>query len=239
MNKTKFLVATIALLFSTISLSAQSLSDIVSAVSSSSSTSSTVSDIVSSVTGGLTVSASSIAGEWDYVEPAVELSSESLLTSAAGSVVSSQIESKLDTYCSKVGISAGQFAYVFSSDGTFTSNIGSKSLGGTYTVDSDNSTITLNYTAISSISIGSLTASTTLTSTSLSLLFPADKLLTLFSAVASASGSSELATLSALTEQYDGISLGFSLSGEAVTTTSSSTTSSTVQSAVSALSNLF
>ncbi len=231
MNRSKFLVAAVAMLLSSLSLKAQSLTDIISSTS--------VSDIVSSVTGGLTITSSNIVGEWNYVEPAVELTSESLVSSAAGTVVSSQIESKLDSYCSKVGITAGDFAFVFSSDNTFTSNIGSKSLGGSYSVDGTNGTITLNYSAVSSINVGSLTATATLTSTSLSLLFPADKLLSLFSALASSSSDSDLQLLSSLSEQYDGINIGFMLSGQVVTESSTSSTASQVESAVSAISKFF
>ncbi|MFI3333237.1 MAG: DUF4923 family protein [Rikenellaceae bacterium] len=231
MNRSKLLLVAVAMLLSSVSLRAQSITDLISSGS--------VSDVVTSVTGGLTISSSNIVGEWNYVEPAVELSSESLVSSAAGTVVSSQIESKLDTYCSKVGITSGDFAFVFNSDNTFTSNIGSRSLGGSYSVDGTSGTITLKYSAVSSINIGSLTASTTLTSTSLSLLFPADKLLSLFSALASSSSDGDLQLLSSLSEQYDGISIGFMLSGKVATDSSTSSTASQVESAVNAISKFF
>ncbi len=230
MNKTKVFSAVFALMFSCASLNAQSFKDIL--------TSSTTSDVVSSVTGGLTITDSNIVGTWKYVEPAVELKSDSALSNAAGSLASSQIEDKLNKYCSKVGITAGKFAFVFNSDGTFTSNVGSKSLGGSYSVDSETGKITLSYKAINTIKIGTLTASTTLTSNSLALLFPADNLLKLLSAVASVSSRAELQLVKTITEQYNGVGVGFSFSGK-VATTSAASTATDVKNAVNAISKFF
>ncbi|MFI3285871.1 MAG: DUF4923 family protein [Rikenellaceae bacterium] len=227
MNRSKLLFATFALFISSFSLHAQSLSDIISAASSS--------DVVSSVTGGITLSNDKIVGEWDYVQPAVELDSDSVVSTAAGSLVSSQIEAKLSTYCTKVGIKAGSFAFVFGSGNTFTSNIGSKQLSGTYTIDAESGTITFNYSA-STLNIGKLTANATLTSSSLSLLFNADKLLSLFSALGSSSNE-ELQLLSSLSEQYNGLKLGFELKGEVVE--SASSTTDKVESAIDAVSKWF
>ncbi|MFR9533944.1 MAG: DUF4923 family protein [Rikenellaceae bacterium] len=229
MKKNVSFWAVAMLLFCSSAVKAQSLSDIVSSISSS--------DVVTAVTGGSSVTVSSVTGEWKYVNPAVELTSDSVLSSAAGTVVSSQLESKLSDACSKVGIEEDVFAFVFSSDQTFTSNIKTKDLSGTYTVDTDKSQITLKYSAIGSTSIGSLTADVTLSGTSMSLLFSADKLLSLLSAVSSVSSNTTLSTISALADQYDGIKLGFELEGESTTTTS--TTSSAVSAAASALSKLF
>ncbi len=232
MNRSKLFVATLMLLFTTSTLSAQSLSDLFS--------SSSVEDVITTVTGGTTLSAAKIVGEWDYVQPAVELSSDSIVSTAAGSVVSSQIETKIESVCSKVGISSSSFAFVFSSDGSFTSNIGSKQLGGSYSVDADAGEITLTYSAVSSINIGSLTASATLTSSSLSLLFPADKLLSLLSALGSSSSNSEIELLSSLVSEYNGMNLGFELAGEAAEdSTEESSTASKIEDAVSTISKWF
>lgn len=229
MNKLISVVAATILMFSSVSLRAQSISDLLSGTS--------VTDVITSVTGGTTVTSSSIVGEWDYSAPAVELTSDSILSSAAGTVVASQLESKLEDLYTKVGIKSGAFSFVFSSDLTFTSDIGSKSLGGTYTVDESAGQVTLNYGVLNSITIGKLTADVTLTSSSLSLLFSADKLLDLVSAVASVSSNDSLALVSSLVDQYDGVKLGFELSGEAATTTTD--TSSAIEAAASAISKWF
>ncbi len=224
MNKKFSVVAAFMLLFSFSAAKAQSLSDIISSVS--------VTDVVSSVTGGSSITVSSVTGEWDFVGSAVALSSDSILSSAAGTVATSQIESKLDAVFEKVGIESGVFSFTFNSDQSFTSTLKSKNLSGTYTVDTDNSQITLSYSTI-----GKLTANVSLVGTSMSLLFDADKLLSLVSALSSvASSNTTLSTLSTLADQYDGVQVGFELSGQSTTT---STTSTAVEAAASALSKLF
>ncbi len=232
MNKTISFVATLVLLLGSSALKAQSLSDLFSSTSAT--------DVVASVTGGSSITASNVEGEWDYVSPAVELSSDNVLTSAAGAVVTSQLESKLSDVCTKAGIEAGTFAFVFNSDMTFTSNVKGKNLGGSYTVDADNGTITLNYGVYNTITIGSLTANVTLVSSSMSLLFAADKLLDLISAISTVSSNDTIATVAALAEQYNGVKMGFELNGGS---TSTSTTSTAVEAATSAatsaLSKLF
>ncbi|MFI3281355.1 MAG: DUF4923 family protein [Rikenellaceae bacterium] len=228
MKKTIFFIASMILLFGSTALKAQSISDLFSSTS--------VTDVVASVTGGTTLSSSNVTGEWNYVSPAVELSSDSVLTSAAGAVATSQIESELSDLCTKVGIEPGTFAFVFNDDLTFTSNVKSRDLSGTYTIDSTNSQITLKYSALGTISIGTLTADTTLIGDSMSLLFNADKLLSLISAIGSISSNESVQLLSSLAEQYDGVKLGFELATES---TVEESTTSAVESAVSAISKWF
>lgn len=168
---------------------------------------------VTSATGGSSVSAESLEGTWTYTNPAVQMESDNTLKSVAGSVVTSGVEEKLQEYCSKVGIEEGSFNYVFSSDGSFTSTVNSKTLKGTYTVDTDESTVTFNYTlGSSSVSLKNLTASVVLSGSDLTLLFDADKLMSLLSTISSITNSSTLSALNSLVEEYDGMMVGFDFS---------------------------
>lgn len=171
-----------------------------------------VSTVVSTVTGGTTLSTSSIAGTWTYSGPAVELSSSSTLSSIAGSLATSTIEDKISTYYSAVGITSGSFSFTFGSDNSFSCTLKSKNLSGTYSLDSANDQITLTFSAASTVNLGSMTANISLSGSSLSLLFDADKLLELVSAVASVSDNSSLQTVNSLLENYDGVMIGFELS---------------------------
>lgn len=166
-----------------------------------------VSSVVTAVTGGTTVSASSIAGTWTYDNPAVEFESDNVLKSAAASLTTSSIEDKLAALCTKAGIKQGSFSFTFDSSGSFTCAVSGKNLSGTYTIG--DGTIILKFTAVSSINIGTLTAQTTLSGSTLSLLFQADALLSFISKVASVSGSDTLSAITTITDQYDGILLGF------------------------------
>ena len=181
--------------------------------SKSSSILSAVKSAVTAATGGSTVSAESIEGTWTYTNPAVQMESDNTLKSVAGSVVTSSVEEKLQEYCSKIGIEEGVFNYVFSSDGSFTSALKSTTLKGTYTVDSDASTITFKYTAgSSSFSLKSITANVVLSGNELTLLYDADKLISLLSAISSVTNNSSLTSLTSLLNEYDGMLVGFDFS---------------------------
>lgn len=170
----------------------------------------TVSTVVSSVTGGSTVTTSSISGTWTYASPAVEFESDNALTSAAASLTTSSIETKLASLYTKAGIKQGAFSFTFNSDSSFSCTVSGKSLSGTYSING--SALTLNFTAVSSINLGSLTTQTTLSGSSLSLLFQADELLTFVSKVASISSNDTLSAISSIIDQYNGLKLGFDLS---------------------------
>lgn len=201
----KILMLSVAMVVSLFSgeLKAQSwLSNLVS--------SDVVSDVVSTVTGGTTVSSSTIAGTWNYDNPAVEFESDNVLKSAAASLTTSSIEDKLAALCTKAGIKQGSFSFTFDSASSFSCTVSGKNLSGTYSISGE--TIALKFTAVSSINIGTMTAQTSLSGSSLSLLFQADALLSFISKVASVSGSDTLSAITTITDQYDGILLGFEFS---------------------------
>lgn len=203
MKRVKVLLLSTVVFLGTTSANAASISDLLN--------SSTVQSVVSAVTSGTTATAASIAGTWSYSGSAVELESDNFLTSAAGSVATSQVESKLDTYCAKVGITSGTFSFTFGSDNSFSCTCSSKSISGTYELNSDGDQITLNFAAISTISLGSINAKISLSSSNLLILFDADKLLDIISTVSSATDNSSLQTINSLLSNYDGVQLGFDL----------------------------
>lgn len=179
----------------------QSLKDILN--------SSTVKNAVTAVTGGKTLTTDNLTGTWTYANPAIQLESDNTLKNVAGSVASSGIEEKLQEYCAKVGIVEGSFTYTFNSDGSFTNVLKNRTLSGTYTLNSDDNTLVLNYA--SKLNLAKMTANVVLSDDQLSLLFNADKLLDFLSKLSSISSNSTLQTLSSLAEQYDGMMMGFEL----------------------------
>ncbi|MFR9523172.1 MAG: DUF4923 family protein [Rikenellaceae bacterium] len=224
-----FKYITVALLLFSANLAyAQSLSSLFS--------SSNVSDVVATVTGGSSITVDNVAGEWSYVAPAVELSGEDILSSAAGIVATAQIEAKLTEICEQAGIKEGGFTFTFAEDLTFSTEVEGRELSGNYSIDSENSQIILNFNAYNSISLGTLTANATLVSSSLSLLFSADKLLDIISTIGSLSSDSNVQLLTTLAEQYNGVMLGFELAKEQSTIDGAS---SAVEAASSLLNKLF
>ena len=186
-------LALVALLISG-SANAQSLSSILSKVE----------NVVSSVTGSST--STSVEGTWSYTGPAVDLESDNVLTNVAGTAASSTLENSLSEQLEKVGITEGKMSFTFNADSTFTATISSKTVSGTYTYDSSAEEMKMKFSKVVNV-----TAQVNLTSTQLDLLFSADKLLTVISAISSKTSSSTLSTISSLASSYDGVNLGFEL----------------------------
>lgn len=221
----KILIVAVAIACCQMSVKAQSISDLFS--------SSTVSDIVDDLLGGGTATSSNVVGTWSYTAPAVELTSSSTLAAAAGTAITSKVESTLATYCEKAGITAGKLIVTMGSDASFSFTLsGGKSIGGTYSVTDGVVTFTF---AASSISLGSIDSKASVSGDSLSLLFTTDKLLSLVTSLSSSS-SSTLSSLGSVISNYDGMLVGLAFSqSSTTTTTSTSTTTSTVSGTISNL----
>jgi hypothetical protein len=80
-----------------------------------------------------------------------------------------------------------------------------KSISGTYTFDSNNSSVQLQTLLLST------TGYLTRNAQGISLLFESKKLLTALQVIGAASGNSTLGTVSEISKNYDGIRLGFDL----------------------------
>lgn len=180
----------------------QSLKDILN--------SSTVKDVISSTTGITTpLNAKNLAGQWNYVSPAVQLEGDNALKNATGSLAAGELEKKLADMCEKVGIKAGAFSMTFQEDNSFVMTLKSKDLKGTYSVDSEAKTITLDFASGKDFSFTKMNAQVSLLDNELNLLFQADKLLDLLSKLSAWSNNTTLKAANSLLEQYDGIKLGF------------------------------
>lgn len=173
--------------------------------------SSTVKDAVASVTGGKKLTIQNLEGTWTYVNPAVQLEGDNALKNVAGSVAAGELEKKLKTYCTKVGIIEGMFNYAFSSDSTFTNALKKKTLKGTYSVDQEEGTVELKYALGGKLKVMTLTGKVVLSGDQLSLLFNADKLLNFLTKISSISDNSTLKLVNKLASEYDGMMLGFDL----------------------------
>lgn len=197
-------IALLSLLFVSDAVSAQSLIDILK--------SSTVKDVVASVTGGKKLTVENLSGTWVYVNPAVSLEGDDVLKNVAGSLATSELEKKLKENCTKVGIVEGMFSYTFNADSTFNCNIKGRSLSGIYSLNAEDKTMTMSFGSKSGkLKLLKMNAAVVFMDNQLSLLFEADKLLDFISKLSSLSGSTTLQSISKLTEQYDGVKLGFDL----------------------------
>lgn len=187
-------VAIAAALSTTTSVKAQSLKDLFGKAE----------EVISTVTG--TSTTNSIEGTWSFTGSAVEFESDNLLNKAGGAVAATTVEKKLDEQLSKIGIQEGKLSFTFNADNTFSATLGTRPFNGTYEYDASAQKVSLKFSKLLNVS-----AKTTCTSTTLDMLFNADKLLNLLTYLSSKSSNATLQSVGTLASSYDGMMVGFSM----------------------------
>ena len=193
MKRIKFLLAALMLLVCVPNIKAQSLGDMLS-------------NLGKTIIGDKATTASTIKGTWKYSGPACEFESDNLLAKAGGSAASTKIETKVSPIMKTLGMTG--LVYTFDGNGNYTSKIKTRETKGTYTFDSSKKTITFKPT------IGkSYTAYVTVTGSSMSLVFSADKLMTTLQSISKASTGlgTTASTINSLLKNYNGMRVGFKL----------------------------
>lgn len=147
-----------------------------------------------------------IQGTWTYQRPAVVLKSDNTIASLGGAAASTKIEDKLQTYFSKVGMTKGKMSITFKSDKTFCVNFKNKKITGTYTI-SDND---VHLTFKGRTKPCSLTPQ--LENGSLVVVGDATKLKDFLQNVAGTAGTKELAAVSSLMKNFNGMLIGIRFS---------------------------
>ncbi|MDE6347313.1 MAG: DUF4923 family protein [Bacteroides sp.] len=162
--------------------------------------------VVKSVVGDKATTESSIIGTWTYVGPECQFESDNLLAKAGGEVAAKEVEEKLQTIYEKVGMEGCQ--YTFSEDGSYSCTIKGKTSSGTYTFDNDTKSITMK----SKLGIKTV-AYVTVVGNGMSLVFNADKLMSVLKTVtgAIAGVSSTASAINSIAGSYDGLRLGFEM----------------------------
>ena len=177
--------------------------------------SSTLGNILSGLAGVVYSAPVTLDGTYTYNGVAVNAASSEggLLTNLAGSAVTGSLESKADEYLAKVGIKPGAVTFIFNKeDNTFTMNVGSLKLPGTYRVGDGERTVTLTFGK--TLQYFSMTGTLESTLTGAKMLFTADKLMGLIKKVAGKLGNSagQLGTIAKLADGYDSFRIGFKMS---------------------------
>ncbi len=163
-----------------------------------------VEKVVNSITGE--TENIDLTGTWTYSKPAVEFKSDNLLMKAGGTVASSTVESKLSEQLKKIGITSGKMAFTFNADSTFVTQVGKRTMNGTYSYDHSTKQVTLTY-----LKLLSVPAKVNCSSGAVDLLFNSDKLLKIMAFLGSKSSNATLSTISSIANKYDGMMLGFDL----------------------------
>lgn len=160
---------------------------------------------IASVIGLDKVSAANLIGTWQYSGPGCAFTSENLLAKAGGEVAAAQIEQKLLPYYQQVNISASNTVITFTEDGKFSSKIAGTPFSGTYTFDVETQQIKLKGMLLS------INCYAKKEINGISILFEANKLLTVLQTMATLSGNANLQSIGELSKNYDGVRVGFDM----------------------------
>ncbi|WP_455674234.1 DUF4923 family protein [Phocaeicola sp.] len=162
--------------------------------------------VAKAVIGDKATTASSIIGTWHYAAPECQFESEQFLAKAGGEIAAKEVEEKLQTVYEKVGMNNIQ--YTFNEDGTYSYTIKKRTVSGKYVFDDSAKTITMTG------KLGLKTvAHVTVTGKSMSLVFNADKLMSILKVISGAASkvNATAATINSVAGAYDGLMLGFEL----------------------------
>lgn len=199
-----FVVLSAALLLGTVSANAQSLKELFS--------NGGVKSVVESVVDQLDVIPTNIEGNWTFSGSAVKFTGDNMLMNAASELAVGKVEDTLNEYLAKVGIKEGLFSYTFNEDGTFSTSFNQAKFPGQYTFSLQEKTLELDYGKNEKLKGIALKTNVSVGTSTMQLLFNADKLLEFISKITSSVGDSKLGALTSLLDQYDGMQIGFELS---------------------------
>lgn len=162
--------------------------------------------VAKAVVGDKATTSSSIIGTWKYVGPQCQFESENLLAKAGGEVAAKEVEEKMQTVYDKVGMSGCE--YTFNEDGIYSYTLKKRKMSGTYTFDDQEKTITMK----GKLGVKTV-AHVTVTGNDMSLVFNADKLMSVLKTITGAASkvNSTAATINSVAGSYDGLMLGFDL----------------------------
>lgn len=157
------------------------------------------------ITSKLVPTSKQIVGTWAYQEPAVMFTSHNALKSATSSIISKQIENKLQTYLAKIGISKNNMTITFCNNNTFYVSKSSKKVGsGTYTLANNEVTLTFKGRK------NPCKLTPQLDNGTLVVVMDATKIKTFFEGIGS--NVSQLGTITSLMKSMDGMKVGIRLS---------------------------
>ena len=162
---------------------------------------------VKQVVGDKVTTEASLVGTWNYVGPDCQLKGDDLLKNIGGDAAGVEVEKKLEPIYEKAGLNTIQ--YTFNEDKTCSYTIKGKKVEGTYEFNQEAKTVTIK---AGKLGIKTTAHIVTLGS-NMSFVFDADKI---FSVVKTITGvtsklNTSAAALNKLTEQFDGMMLGFEL----------------------------
>lgn len=158
-----------------------------------------------------------LAGEWEYVAPAVTFKSDNFLLKAGGAAAATQVENKLEPYYKAAGINS--LKITINEDSTFTFRQRITSVSGTLSKNPETGNYVFTFKALKRIKIGEMEGFIVKNGDRMNLTFDVSKLMTLMEKVSKFTKSSSISTMTKLLNQYDGITAGYQLKRTATAAT--------------------
>ena len=168
-------------------------------------------NLVGNLLNGSTVSERDLVGTWTYNGVSCVFESQNFLAQAGGVAASSALEAKIDEQLKRYGISKGVTRFTFNADKTFTATLNGRNMSGTYSLDPSAKTLRLQFVG----GLLNLQPQVARNGNGIALLFESDKLLGLLGTASSflgKMGNSNLAMVSSLLGNYQGMRIGLKLS---------------------------
>lgn len=227
MKKLKVLTLVIGLVLSGFSANAQGLGDILKGLGGNSGIGDMVGGLIEGVFTKSDLTVADLAGSYVSEGPAISFKSDNFLQKAGGMAGAAAIEAKLKPYYQQYGLTG--MTLDVDKDGNYTMGVKGIKINGTITKNESDGTFDFNITVVS-MKLGKFTAFVEKSGSTLKLMFDADKLMKLVSAIAKFTGNSIASTLGSILESYDGACIGFKMqqtSSSAAATTTTTTSSET------------
>lgn len=165
----------------------------------------TAGNVLNSVLGTDKVTERNLIATWTYDEPGVAFTSNNVLAKAGGELAAAQAKDKLKSYFQQAGIKQSNTQFTFTNDKKFTGKLYGQSFNGTWTFNSKTQQVVLKTMLLT------VPVYVKKTATGMSFLFESQKLLALAQKVEKLSGNEALQTLGTLSQNYDGIRMGFDM----------------------------
>ena len=163
--------------------------------------------VAKTVVGDKATTETSLIGTWDYVGPDCQLKGDDILKNIGGEAAGEEVEKKMEAIYAKAGLNTIQ--YTFNEDKTCSYTIKGKKVNGTYEFDAEAKTVT-----IKAGKLGLKTTAHIVTlGSNMSFLYDADKILSVVKTITGVASklNSSAATSNKLTEQFNGMMIGFEL----------------------------
>ena len=227
MKKLKVLVLGLALSFGFQASSAQGLGDILKGLGGSGNDlGNTIGNFIDGIFTKTDLSLSDLVGEYVSQGPAVTFKSDNFLQKAGGIAGAAAIETKLQPYYEKYGLTG--MTLTIDNDANFNMKVKGMTLKGTITKNDEEGTFNFNFQVVG-MNLGKFVAYVEKSGNNLNLMFDANKLMTIISAIAKFTGNQLASTLSTILDSYDGACIGFKMvsTGNSSNNSSSSTGTST------------